>query len=1238
MLPFVKQLRQFQRAPLLLGGALGCFLLVFGLGYLGRTQANSRLMAKHLEQRLQSQETKMKALLTDSVFLGGLAANGLTEAERAAYYAEPFNLLLYEHDTATGEPHLILWTNNDVVPPNQPDFITGEMRSEHINVRDYDYLQLLHSFGFDSGHYTVVGLLPIRLKYPVENRFLHESFPLANQLEGYVTLSRDTTDAPVRNLDGEVLIRLKSLEVPNENPYGKPSMALLVLGIGMALLGLSRYARFLAVREGQLAGLAFLAFSFVGLRLLVPLLVGWKDFSWKTVNSAHWLMQSPVDLLFNAILLLWLALYVYRRVRIAVPPKAGPNRIWWPLLALYTGAGLLLFWLSIFYQAVFSSGARLQKQFLLVADWGGLLSMFTLALLQFGVFLLIYKLAQAAQGLGASKGQKNWALGWSALLLGGLALLAHEPFAAFLLPVFAVGLLWGMEQFVKENKGTAVWIATWLIYFSAFSASQLYLHGRASELRFRLEFAEQLASERDERFETLFGEMEENLLRDRFVLNNVGSAFKNNSLLLDLLNDRFLDSRFFSRYEYEAFCFTDSRIPLIGNTRRYAELEADFNLGIDVGNSGNLRFRSDPDSAYAYIARLCYENKQGFHLGTVFLSFTPKPLLKSNVYIELLSETDGHWQELLSDVEFAVYKLGNNRRQEGGNFPRNPDTTWAQPEGWGESVTFRKSDKEYLVYRAQNEHLTVVRTDAEERIRPFSLFSFLFCINLAVLTLMLGLNRWLMFLPGLFAWRSGGGLSLRGQIQAAMVAVILLAFVTIAAVTLLYNQRQLTNYHRSRLERKVAGANQTARNLLAFYHFDLYNQSQIRELVNSIANSERLVINLYDREGQLLQTSKEAFFDRKLVSARMNPLAYHMMEEKEEMLYVQTERIGSYAYQAAYAPLKNDQGLVMAYLCIPYDSNENRVARQDNAELLGTLLNVYVLLLLIAGGVALTVANSVTRPLAAVAEKLRLVKLGRRNEPLDWKNDDEIGTLISRYNEMIGQLEENSAQLARTQKELAWREMAKQVAHEIKNPLTPMKLNLQLLERAFQGDPEQGKAMFRRVSASLIEQIDNLAHIASEFSNFAKMPQAQNERLHLNALVGSVCELFRDMQNADMQVTILQEDVFVWVDKNQLMRVLNNLIKNAEQAIPDTRRGLIEVSLSRSDNSVHLAVKDNGSGISADMIDKVFLPNFTTKSSGMGLGLAMSKSIVEAADGRIWFETETGVGTTFYLDFPLLTA
>ena len=367
----------------------------------------------------------------------------------------------------------------------------------------------------------------------------------------------------------------------------------------------------------------------------------------------------------------------------------------------------------------------------------------------------------------------------------------------------------------------------------------------------------------------------------------------------------------------------------------------------------------------------------------------------------------------------------------------------------------------------------------------------------------------------------------------------------------------------------------------------------------------------------------------------MGALAFNALNKQNLSEYFQeNERIGKLIYKAAYIPLKvNDE--TIAYLGLPYYSKQSKL-RSDVTIFMSTLMNVYVFLLLIASGFAIAVANSITNPIAIIGEKLKQFKLGMRNEPLEWKNQDELGALIAEYNRMIKKLEESADKLAQSEREGAWREMAKQVAHEIKNPLTPMKLSIQYLLHAYKSNPDNLEPLLQRVSSTLIEQIDNLAQIASEFSNFAKMPRAENLKININTLVSSVYDLFSKGLKMDISIQLPTEEFFVYADKNHLIRVLTNLMKNAEQSIPEGREGKIDVSLYQQENLVIIKVRDNGSGISDDKKDKVFVPNFTTKSSGTGLGLAISKNIIESVNGNIYFKTIVGKGTEFFVELPIV--
>jgi two-component system nitrogen regulation sensor histidine kinase NtrY len=248
---------------------------------------------------------------------------------------------------------------------------------------------------------------------------------------------------------------------------------------------------------------------------------------------------------------------------------------------------------------------------------------------------------------------------------------------------------------------------------------------------------------------------------------------------------------------------------------------------------------------------------------------------------------------------------------------------------------------------------------------------------------------------------------------------------------------------------------------------------------------------------------------------------------------------------------------------------------------------------------------------------------------------DEIGELVKEYNKKVAELQKNAEALAKSERESAWREMAKQVAHEIKNPLTPMKLSIQHLSRSVKLADEESELKLQRVTKSLIEQIDALTKIANEFSNFAKMPKAKEIELDLSEVLKNTVSVFAEYDEHTLDLNIdPMETPIIWADKDLLLRVFNNLIKNAIQSIAPGVDGKIDITLTETKTNYLVSIKDNGVGIQESERDRIFVPYFTTKSKGTGLGLAMSKQIVEGMNGEIWFESEVGVGTTFFLSFP----
>ncbi len=377
-------------------------------------------------------------------------------------------------------------------------------------------------------------------------------------------------------------------------------------------------------------------------------------------------------------------------------------------------------------------------------------------------------------------------------------------------------------------------------------------------------------------------------------------------------------------------------------------------------------------------------------------------------------------------------------------------------------------------------------------------------------------------------------------------------------------------------------------------------------------------------------------FNEGIISKKINPDAHRQLKEVSTKHVLIKDNIGNMNFYSAFQPVKNNNGTLLAYINLPYFAKQADLEKEWNVYIVA-IINIYVILFSLSIVASLLISNFITRPLQIIQEKFSTIKIGKHNDPITWNRNDEIGKLVTEYNNMILQLEENVIQLAKSEREGAWKEMAKQVAHEIKNPLTPMKLNIQHLERSLNAEPEELKLRIKKLAKMLVEQIDSLALIANEFSSFAKMPLAELKPYDLNILIKNSVELFsvNDQLSIDF-INDGQHELIANIDKDQFCRVLYNLLKNAQQAIPADRKGLIIIQLIKTNQEIVISVNDNGNGIPDELKEKIFYPNFSTKTEGMGLGLAMAKNIIESFNGKIYFETQQNLGTTFFIKLPII--
>lgn len=470
----------------------------------------------------------------------------------------------------------------------------------------------------------------------------------------------------------------------------------------------------------------------------------------------------------------------------------------------------------------------------------------------------------------------------------------------------------------------------------------------------------------------------------------------------------------------------------------------------------------------------------------------------------------------------------------------------------------------------------------------------------------------------------GPNLSLRARIFISMLFMILVSFILTGLISLYHFQDESSEYHQERLRRKEYAIESNIEYFLASHPAQQVTDSLPALFSNKIcelSDVHNLDINLFSPNGELIITNNAYLFDDGFLSKTVPNEILESISEGERR-FIQPSADTS-DVMLIYSTLYNNAGEPLAILNLPYFESSD--LPENDLEFLETLFTLYMLLFIGAAVLAYFLSNYITHSLTVIANKMRKLQLGK-NEPIYWKSEDEIGELVYEYNRMMSELEQNAIKLAQSERETAWKEMAKQVAHEIKNPLTPMRLSVQMLERKLKVDDPQRLQEF---TESMISQIDALSNIATAFSRFASMPEMQLEKVELKSFI----EKFRAAHEG-LNLDLPEVDVEVAVDKDQFTRVLNNLILNAQQAIPEDRKPHIILGYEIADSSVRVFVKDNGSGIPESRNEKVFEPSFTTKTQGMGLGLAMVKNIVKGFDGTITFTSVVGQGTTFVVELP----
>ncbi len=590
--------------------------------------------------------------------------------------------------------------------------------------------------------------------------------------------------------------------------------------------------------------------------------------------------------------------------------------------------------------------------------------------------------------------------------------------------------------------------------------------------------------------------------------------------------------------------------------------------------------------------------------------------------------------QLISSMNHAVYRDGILYTRRGdGVFPINMDN-FEQIQG--KTNRIRGKYSEYLE-PFEGGRIVVVRYPRQSFVEVITTFSIIFYFfNLASLifiTIPILILRWMR------RRRITTSLPLRTKIRFGLITISVLPMLVI--IVLLYPFVSQRYYEDAKKElgietRRITSLIEPAYTLMTKDRFGRITavrafENRVGELASYVSDD----INIYDRRGLRITSTQPFIAEAGISSDLMNEVALDSLINGKLSELVIRERIGSLEYLSAYRPLLDANGEPVGFVNIPYLTQQDRLENQV-IDFLAYLANIYLLVFLLINVLAVFISSTITQPLTLIQQRLSATILGDTNERIQYRSKDEIGEIVDAYNKMLEQLEQSEEKLATTQREAAWRSMARQVAHEIKNPLTPMRLNIQHILKAQKENPAKFEKMFPKIMNSLMVQIDSLVRIANSFHEFAKMPEPVKTTLRVNDVLLEVVDLYTQSEKAIWLVDIPEEAFWTQADRDQLSRCFNNIIKNALQAIEEN--GIIQISMRIFEERARVEIKDNGAGISPEVQKRIFEPSFSTKNSGMGLGLAIVKRVLENAGGDISFRSQEGVGTTFFIDLRRVEA
>ena len=1242
----------FRRNGHLLLAATLLFFLAYFINLYSGSHTSLVALRNSIQSFLRERERDFEKKTKDTALLHRLYARQYTEQELETMVDKKYGFFLYAKEESGDPVSLKFWNDQRSLPT--PAILGGPDTSGFVYLSNGQYEWIKRTVtDVDGKSLVAIALIPVRWQYYIATSNLIPEFTDHPSAEDRVRIAATPTPLPVKSSAGVTLFYLEAK--PNYHAAAHSWIIPLSVLVGVLLLLVLIHNVAHAIREkfGAIWGIGLLVVVIFLLREIiyaVPSFLNLRQYELfdPTIYGSSMVLSSLGDLVINAFLFCWIILFVKREIGdYTIPQSVHRWKNWvWTVVVL---ASLVI--TTFAFANIIQSLVTDAKISFNVTNFFSLLNNYSfvgfiaLAALALGYFFLSQVLFQLMGYLVRSLSIVLYII---IAFMGLLVLTFVRNTDAVELDIFVLlwllAYVWLMQRRVFSDLRFRLNVSEvlfWLFIFSTSISAVILFENRKIEEENRRRMAERLAEQADPSSEKMlsivFGYIDTDFLSLNF------SRFKDpvsNLAMKDSMENMNFNP-YQSRFDTKIYTYDGDEKPLYNElSGSYDTLNTVFTQQGKPTGIADLKYVEKSFDKYTYIyKKTSRQDSTGKITGYLFILSEPKSYKGENALVpELFRQKKENLPEYYAIYSKRELISFNN------DYPFSIHLTDEQVPKV-DFVHIKKGPYDELWHRITDDNFVVVVKRDNSAIEDITLFAylfsaFLFLVALFRLTALLIWSR-LHWSNLITYWQ----MNIRSQIHSTIIFISLFSFIVIGVATIFFFYNRYNRNNRDRLGRSMQimvseiGGRLSGQVVFsdAWRLYDPGSKQELQSMIEEVAQVHGSDLNLYDLNGNLQVSSNLFVYNKGILTKKMHPLAFYNLHQLNSIQYTQYEQVGGVPYVSIYCPLRDASGNAYAYLNIPSFTTQDEL-KEEISNFLVTIINLNAFIFLIAGTIALVLTNRITSSFLLIGEKMRQVNLGKANEEIEWARNDEIGGLVREYNKMVKKLEESAAALGKSEREGAWREMARQVAHEIKNPLTPMKLSIQYLQKAIDNNSGNVKELAGSVAKTLVEQIDHLSKIASDFSQFANIGNPRNEVFDLHEMLYSLTSLYETTENLLFKWVPSHQRIMVFADKTQLNRLFTNLLQNALEACFNNTRRVVSVSEELKEESIVIKVTDNGEGIPADMHTKIFTPNFTTKSSGTGLGLAMSKTIVEQAKGKIWFDTVEGEGTTFFVELPILRA